>query len=63
MIPFCTENSSVGRPAMFHVRICTASPRVLIREKVSVQGIPSFFTSSNQCSTSSWRYAEVKAPR
>jgi len=44
MIPLSTENASVGRPAMFQLRIFTGSPSVAFREKSSEQGIPFAFT-------------------
>lgn len=39
-IPFSIENASVGRPAIFHDLILTGSPRVLLREKSVLHGIP-----------------------
>lgn len=39
MMPLSTEKESTGRPAMFQARILTGSPRVVLRENVSEQGI------------------------
>lgn len=39
IIPLSMENESDGNPAIFQVRIVTASPRVPIREQSSEQGI------------------------
>jgi len=40
MIALSMEKLSVGRPALFQLRICTGSPSVLISEKSSEHGIP-----------------------
>merc|ERR1712091_450959 len=45
---FCVENSSFGRPWMFHVLILTGLPRTLVREKLSLQGIFSSLHFSTQ---------------
>lgn len=34
------ENKSEGNPAMFQALIFTASPKVVVREKSSEQGMP-----------------------
>jgi hypothetical protein len=39
MTPLSIEKESVGRPAMFHALILIASPRVLLKEKSSEQGM------------------------
>ena len=46
MIPLSTEKVSVGRPAIFHARIATGSPNVVISEKSEEQGIPFSLTVS-----------------
>ena len=63
MIPFSTEKESTGRPAMFHARILTGSPRVTVTEKDLEQGI--FFSVQRECHscTHSVRNSTVKAPR
>ena len=63
IIPFSIENASVGRPAMFHDRILTGSPRVLLREKSALHGIPFSWHSVLHSLICSWRKAEVNAPR
>lgn len=39
MTPLSMEKVSVGRPAMFHALILMGSPRVLLREKSSDDGM------------------------
>lgn len=39
MTPLSTEKTSVGKPAIFQALIFIGSPRVLLKEKVSEQGI------------------------
>lgn len=39
MTPLSTENMSVGKPAIFQALIFIGSPRVLLKEKFSEQGI------------------------
>jgi len=40
MMPLSTEKASVGRPAMFQLRIFTGSPSVAFSEKSSEHGMP-----------------------
>ena len=44
MMPLSTEKASVGRPAMFQLRIFTGSPSVAFSEKSSEHGMPFAFT-------------------
>ena len=39
MMPLSTENMSLGSPSMFHERILTGSPSVLVSENLSEHGI------------------------
>ncbi len=39
MIPLSIEKASTGKPAICQARILTGSPRVLVNENVSEQGI------------------------
>lgn len=39
MTPLSTEKTSVGKPAIFQALIFIGSPRVLLKEKLSEQGI------------------------
>jgi hypothetical protein len=59
MIPLSTENWSVGRPAIFHARILTGSPRVAIREKSSEHGIPLSLTDLIHASIWSWNIYNI----
>ena len=54
MIPLSTEKLSVGRPEMFHSRIFTGSPRVVLRENSSERGIP--FAEQNLHHSLIWSY-------
>mmetsp|Transcript_60967 Transcript_60967/g.143561 ORF Transcript_60967/g.143561 Transcript_60967/m.143561 type:complete len:277 (-) Transcript_60967:2936-3766(-) len=63
IMAFSVDRASVGSPAMFHARICTASDRVFLTPAPSVNGIPyscSFLAQSCSCVS---RYTAVNAPR
>jgi len=47
IMPLSTENASVGRPAMFQLRILTGSPSVAFIENSSEHGIPFSFTCTH----------------
>merc|ERR1712159_10126 len=63
VIAFSTEKSSVGRPSMFHCRILTASPNVLIRVGFSLEGIASDLHVSIQVLICLCRNVEVNGPK
>mmetsp|Transcript_29030 Transcript_29030/g.94592 ORF Transcript_29030/g.94592 Transcript_29030/m.94592 type:complete len:201 (-) Transcript_29030:930-1532(-) len=63
MIAFSTEKRSLGRPAMFHARILTGSPRVLTREKRAPHGTRCARTRRPHAATASRRCTASKGPR
>ena len=63
MIPFSMENESVGSPNIFHCRMSTCSPRVELREKLLLQGMPLLRHILTHSSVCCCRNADVNAPR
>uniref|UniRef100_A0A2M4D4D9 Putative secreted protein n=1 Tax=Anopheles darlingi TaxID=43151 RepID=A0A2M4D4D9_ANODA len=63
MIPFSTEKLSVGRPQFDQLRICSGLPRVVRREKFSVQGMRSSSASRFHPCTIVERNSVEKHPR
>mmetsp|Transcript_5846 Transcript_5846/g.17898 ORF Transcript_5846/g.17898 Transcript_5846/m.17898 type:complete len:221 (+) Transcript_5846:253-915(+) len=63
MMPFSAENSSLGRPQMFHCRILTGSPSTDSRRKCGLHGTPCCWHDVTQDPMASARYTAVKGPR